>query len=380
MGGHTTSDTAATGDATPAQRDGSPAGASDLATPRRARIEDVAAAAGVSVATVSRALRGLPNVATSTRRRVADVAEQLGYQPDPAATRLAAGRTNTVIVVVPHLGSWYFSNIVAGVEAVCTNAGYDVLVIGADEPSRVDRLIDERSQLERRADGVVLVDIPVAGELAESLARRRVHVATVGWRVGDHPAVVLDDPAVGALAAEHLLQLGHRELGVIGGDLDPIAFEVPERRLRGFRERCLRDGVQLAEHRIVGGGFRLDGGYAAMAALLESEPPTAVFAMSDEMAFGALMALQERGLRPGRDVSVIGVDDHEFAHVVKLTTIRQDVIGNGAAAARALIAALQHADPTISDTVAVGNSDDEPPGFSLVARSTTGPLNGYRPH
>ncbi|MEO1056709.1 MAG: LacI family DNA-binding transcriptional regulator [Actinomycetota bacterium] len=373
MGGPTTSDTSS-GHRNQPWADG----VGDRATQRRARIEDVAGAAGVSVATVSRALRGLPNVAESTRRRVADVAEQLGYQPDPAATRLAAGRTNTVIVVVPHLGSWYFSNIVAGVEAVCTNAGYDVLVIGADEPSRVDRLIDERSQLERRADGVVLVDIPVAGELAESLASRRVRVATVGWRVGDHPAVVLDDPAVGALAAEHLLQLGHRELGVIGGDLDPIAFEVPERRLRGFRERCSQHGVQLAAHRIVGGGFRLDGGYAAMATLLESEPPTAVFAMSDEMAFGALMALQERGLRPGRDVSVIGVDDHEFAHVVKLTTIRQDVIGNGAAAARVLIAALQQQDATSADNVAVEHHEAAPPGFSLVARSTTGPLNGHR--
>ena len=113
-----------------------------------------------------------------------------------------------------------------------------------------------------------------------------------------------------ALAAEHLLHLGHRDLGVIGGDLDPIAFEVPERRLRGFREQCQRYGVDVAAERIVGGGFRLDGGYAAMAVLLEHDPPTAVFAMSDEMAFGALMALQERGLTPGVDVSVIGVDDH----------------------------------------------------------------------
>ena len=343
--------------------------------PRRVRIEDVAAQADVSVATVSRALRGLPNVAASTRRRVVDVAEQLGYQPDPAAARLAAGRTNTVIAIVPHLGSWYFSNVVAGIEAVCTQAGYDVLVIGADEPSRVDRLIDERAQLDRRADGVVLVDLPVASELAESLVRRRVAVATVGWRVGDHPAVVLDDPAVGALAAEHLLHFGHRDLGVIGGDLDPIAFEVPERRLRGFREQCQRYGVDVAAERIVGGGFRLDGGYAAMAVLLEHDPPTAVFAMSDEMAFGALMALQERGLTPGVDVSVIGVDDHEFAHVVELTTIRQNVVDNGAAAARALLAAIQDPRTTTGDAEP---AEAETPTFSLVARSSTGPLNGHR--
>ena len=97
----------------------------------RSTIEHVAHAAGVSVATVSRALRGLPNVAVSTRARVEEVARELNYRADPAASRLAAGRGRTVAVVVPHINSWYFANVVAGAEAVCAADGYDLLVLTA---------------------------------------------------------------------------------------------------------------------------------------------------------------------------------------------------------------------------------------------------------
>ena len=97
----------------------------------RSTIEHVANAAGVSVATVSRALRGLPNVAVATRARVEEVARELNYRADPAASRLAAGRSHTIAVVVPLINSWYFSNVVAGAEAVCAEDGYDLLVVTA---------------------------------------------------------------------------------------------------------------------------------------------------------------------------------------------------------------------------------------------------------
>ena len=142
------------------------------AAARRATIEDVASAAGVSVATVSRALRGLPNVAPSTRDRVAQMAVSLNYQPDPAASRLAAGRTGTITVMVPHLSSWYFSHVIAGAEAVSAEAGYDFLVIGVGSRAECSRLLDERYHLERRTDGVVLVNMPASDDEAESLRSR----------------------------------------------------------------------------------------------------------------------------------------------------------------------------------------------------------------
>ena len=334
-------------------------------SPRRARIEDVAQAANVSVATVSRALRGLPNVAESTRLRVFEVAEAMHYEPDPAAARLAAGHSRTVIVVVPHLASWYFSTVIAGAEAVCNESGYEFLVVGVGSLEESHRLLDERSRLERRADGVVLVNIPASDEQATSLRERGVALSTIGTRVAGAPSVFIDDVEVGRLGAHALLELGHRRIGLISGlGEDPLNFEVPRRRTAGFDAELRAAGISIDPDLVVGGNFGIDGGQEAMAALLDLEcPPTAVFAMSDEMAFGALMELSRRTLVPGRDVSVLGVDDHDVARVVALSTIRQDVPSQGAAAARSLIAAM------------TGVSVDLEPTMSpveLVLRATTG--------
>ena len=183
----------------------------------RSTIEDVATAAGVSVATVSRALRGLPNVAASTRERVAAVADELGYRPDPAAARLAAGRSTVVTVVVPDLAGWYFSTVVAGVEAVCADAGYDLSVTGVGSLDAFARLTAVDHHLERRTDGLIIVDVPVADELACSLRDRGLAVATIGTSGSVFPWVAIDDGEVATLAMEHLLGLGHRRIGLIGG-------------------------------------------------------------------------------------------------------------------------------------------------------------------
>ena len=339
--------------------------------PRRTRIEDVAAAADVSVATVSRALRGLPNVATSTRERVRRVAEELDYRPDPTASRLAAGRTRTVIVIVPHLASWYFSMVVAGAEAVCSEAGYDFLVTSVGSLGECARLLDDSDRIERRADGVVLVNIPVSEEQARSLRDRGVALSTVGTHAHGAPSVFVDDVGVGELAARTLLELGHRDIGMISGrGEDPLNFEVPKLRERGFIAQLTSAGVTIDPSYGIDGNFSVEGGEESMSNLLDAAtPPTAVFAMSDEMAFGALMELDARGLRPGRDVSVLGVDDHEFARVVGLSTIRQQVSTQGAVAARALLGSMRGDDPEPHPVISP---------VELVLRTTTAPLNQGR--
>lgn len=347
--------------------------------PRRATIEDVASGAGVSVATVSRALRNLPNVADSTRQRVSDVAARLSYRPDPAAARLAAGRTGTVTVAVPSLNGWYFSTVVAGAEAVCADAGLEFQVIGIASPLQRDRLLDDAHSIERRTDGLILIDITVSAEQAASLARRRVTLATVGSRLDGHPWVAIDDEHVGAIAAEHLIGLGHRSIAVIGGVDGPMNFDVPLRRRRGFERAAAEHHVVVPERWFTNGNFDVQGGYEAMTSLLDSvERPTAVFAMSDEMAFGALMALDEHGLQPGVDLSIIGVDDHEFAQVVRLTTIRQPVADHGSTAALMLIAAMKDALGTPFCGPELPISTEIQPTVYLVERATTGPPDRHR--
>ncbi len=351
---------------------------------RRLTIEDVATAAGVSVATVSRALRGLPNVTPSTRRHVQEVADRLDYLPDPAAARLAAGRTGTVTVAVPSLNGWYFSTVVAGAEAICADAGLEFQVVAVASPAQRNRLLDEARRLERRTDGLILVDITIEPHQVESLEQRRIGLATIGSNVAGHPSVCIDDERVGEVAAEHLIELGHQRLAVIGGRPDgPLSFDVPEARWRGFSRALVAAGFEVAATPVQNGNFSMIGGYEAMTALLDAPtPPTAVFAMSDEMAFGALMAFDEHSLEPGVDVSIMGVDDHEFSRVVDLTTIHQPVAEHGSVAARLLIAAMSevehtrpHAPAALPAALAGHLHGVLPfsPALTLVDRSTTGP-------
>ena len=330
----------------------------------RATIDDVAAAAGVSVATVSRALRGLPNVAPSTRNRVVEIARHLSYRPDPAASRLAAGRTKTVAVAVPTLVGWYFTQVVGGAEAVLSEAGYDLLVIGVTGDDARERFVRDALSLDRRADGLILVDLWLSHDQAEDLAATDIHVVTIGFECDAISSVILDDAAVGRDAANHLLDLGHRDIGLIGGQLDdPLRFVVPSQRRQGFDEALRARSIEPNPDAIAAGNFSVEGGAEAMTQLLQLDPrPTAIFAMSDEMAMGALKAARDAGLCVPDDLSIIGVDDHELAHVLDLTTVRQDVTGKGSTAARWIVTDLESHRCEVYRTVDTA---------SLVIRGTT---------
>lgn len=308
----------------------------------RSTIEDVALAAGVSVATVSRALRGLPNVAESTRVRVQEIAHELNYRADPAASRLATGRSKSVAVAVPQLNGWYFSHVVAGVEAVCAEAGYDTIVIGLGLKGAGLALIEGSDALHRRADGLIVVDVGLAHDDVEAFRARGLALVAVGPLIDGVASVGIDDVAVGAMGAAHLLDLGHRRIGLIRGELDDVfEFVVPHLRQRGFEEELARRGLCADPDLYADGSFTIQGGYEAAESLLRrDEPPTAIFALSDEMAFGAIQAARDLGRRVPEDVSIIGVDDHDAAAVIGLTTVHQDVDQHGAGAARLMIAQL----------------------------------------
>lgn len=311
-------------------------------SPERSTIEEVASAAGVSVATVSRALRGLPNVATTTRQRVTDAAQALNYRADPFASRLATGRSRTIGVVVPLINSWYFSNVVAGAEAVCAEVGYDLLVLTAPDPALRHEVVSSAASLDRRVDGLIFVEVALPHHDVDHLVHSRLGVVTVGQQTGRFPSIFIDNAAVGRLAMEHLLALGHRRIGVLGAQAeDPAHFDVPGRRILGARQALAAAGLELDPALVAHGEFTVEGGLGAGDALLSSpDRPTAIFAMSDEMAFGAIAAARALGLDVPQDVSIIGVDDHDLAPAMGLTTIRQRVGDHGAMAARALLGRL----------------------------------------
>ena len=335
-------------------------------SPTRATIEDVAAAANVSVATVSRALRGLPNVADSTRLRVQEVAREMHYRADPAASRLAAGRAGALGVVVPFVNSWYCAEVMAGVEAVCAEAGHDTIVISLGTDNGERRRIDGSRAMHRRVDGLVIVDIAISDDEVAAIRQSGLPMVSIGPVLAGCASLGVDDVEVGRVATRHLISLGHRRLGLIGDRTDSVFwFVVPQLRQRGFEAACRAAGIEVAPELVAEGSFTVQGGADAFEQLMSlDDPPTAIFAIGDDMAFGALQRARELGLDVPGDVSIIGVDDQPVADVLGLTTVHQDVAEHGAHAARLIVEQLAGNEPAI-------DRFDAP--ITLVERDTTAP-------
>jgi len=328
-----------------------------------AGIEDVAAKAGVSTATVSRALRGLPNVSATTRQRVLAAAQDLDYVASANASGLASGRTSTVGVVSPYICRWYFGQVISGAETVLRDAGFDVVLYTVDSPGRRFQFFSELPR--RRVDAVIAVTLPLNDTEMAALAGLGSPVATVGCVVPGFSSVRIDDVAGAMTAVNHLLALGHRHIAMIsGGETEVAHFTTPDDRRAGYTEALSNAGVAAEPQWDVDGGYTIEGGERAMARILAGpQLPTAIFAQSDEMAIGALRAIGKVGLRCPDDISVVGFDDHEMAALFDLTTVAQPVAEQGALAARHLIAALRSGSSPVSEEVPT----------HLIVRGTTSP-------
>lgn len=288
-----------------------------------ARLADVARVAGVSVATVSRALSRPAVVSAETREAVAQAVRATGYRMNHAARNLRQGRTGAVVALVPNLGNPFFAKILAGMGAALNGAGYDLLVgdtmePGAEQGGRhrtLRRFLDPS-----RADGIILLDGQVTADDLAAMPGAPPLVMACEWIEGaDIPRVVLDNAAGTALAARHLLSLGHRRIGWIGG---PESNVLHRARIEGLAR------VLGAPAHGYPGDFSLQSGAAAAALWLTEPPatrPTAIVGFSDEAAAGFMGEIQRHGLSVPGDVSVIGFDAIDWvAHLpVPLTTIRQ---------------------------------------------------------
>ncbi len=311
-------------------------------TANTVNMADVAARAGVSIATVSRALRDLPGVGEATRTRIKAVADELSYVVSPEASRLARRETGRVAVVVPRADVWFYSAMLAGLERELRLAGLDVLLYQVDGvTARRNFFRDLPSR--RKVDAVVLVAMPVLAEEERRLDLMGAEVVVAGGRLRDCPHVRVDDHEVARLAVQHLLDLGHRRIAVIRtSDTDGTRWSADVERVRGFRDTLEVAGCPQPEEYVVTRPFGVHAGAEAIDVLLDlPEPPTAVFTYSDELALAALHRLRERGLSAPRDVSVVGVDGHPLAALVGLTTVDQGVAAQAAATASLVVGLLR---------------------------------------
>jgi DNA-binding LacI/PurR family transcriptional regulator len=332
-----------------------------------AGINDVAQLAGVSTATVSRALSGNGHVSAATSERVHAAALELGYVVSSNASGLATGRTRNVGIVIPFLNRWYYGAVLEGAEGALLRQGYDLTLynLGGGEEQR--RSVFEHFLLRKRVDAVIAIALELTHNEVTRLIDLRKPLVGVGGPLAGVHTLSLDDIAVARLATDHLLSLGHRSIAHIGGDRESeMDFHVPTKRRVGYPEALAAAGITADPELFHAADFTIQGGYAAGKQLLGNprKRPTAVFAASDEMAIGAILAARDLGLNVPGDVSVIGVDDHELAEFFGLSTVAQFPALQGRLAVDIIMAQLG------TDVVRPSEANT-PLQFELIVRSST---------
>lgn len=280
--------------------------------------------AGLDVSTVSRALRGdARRVSPATIERVRQLARQMGYLPDANAASLRSRRSYVLGMMVPDLADVVLANLFEGVGAAAHAEGY-LAIVTSTKATPARRRAAVHNFLSRRVDGVIVADATLRESVPEALVESGTPFVMALRSGGPYPSVAVDDVAGGRLAAEHLLDGGHRSMCVVGG---PRNVSTVKWRVRGFVEACRRAGVAVSESAVRYGGFGVEGGYQSMLQLLEGgHRPTAVFAVNDYNAIGAARALWEHGSVVGRDVALVGYNDISIGRFLEtpLTTVRVD--------------------------------------------------------
>lgn len=331
-------------------------------------IEDVARRAGVSIATVSRSLRGLPDVAATTRDRVLEAARELNYVASPFAARLASGRTGTVGVVVPFVNRWFFAEVLGAVEAVLHDAGFDLLLYNLNDPQGRKRFF-ATMPARKRVDALLIATLVLPEDEVDALRTLDCPVGMLGVDSPGFSSTRIDDQAGARRAVEHLLALGHRRIGLVGGDTDdPMRFTPPHHRRVGYVDALHDAGLEYDPALEELGYFTVEGGETATEALLaRPSRPTAIFAESDEMAYGAMRAIRRRGLRVPDDIAVIGFDGHAMAALMDLSTVAQPVPDLATDLTSRVLAAI--ADPAMEPLVRVLPTTLEVRGSTDPSRS-----------
>lgn len=307
-------------------------------------IDEVAKLAGVSTATVSRALSGRGHVSPASKAKVEDAAAQLGYVVSSNASSLASGRTRNIGVVIPFLNRWFFSSVLEGAQQALLRHGYDLTLYNLSGDGRERWSVFEHFLLRQRVDAVIAVSLELTEHEVERLHDLGKPLVGVGGPIPGVRTLTIDDVAVARLATEHLVGLGHRRIAHIGGDLAfDLDFHLPTNRRLGY-EAALRDaGVEPDPTLFAPADFTIAGGYHAAKQLLgrPHDRPTAIFAASDEMAIGCILAARDLGMIVPRDVSIVGIDDYDLSDFFGLSTVAQFPRGQGEKAVEILMEQLE---------------------------------------
>ena len=309
-----------------------------------AGIIEIAAKAGVSPATVSRALRGLHHVNDRTRKKIIEAARELDYpiRPDLLPPG-AVSKTNMIGVIAPYISRWYFSQAIAGIEQALREAGIDLLLYNFAQIDARQRIF-QQSKLVGKVDGLIVISLPPTEKEFEKILGLGIPVSLLGVPTERCSYVSIDDIRGAETATRYLIEMGHRDIAImIGqGELN-VDFKVAKQRQEGFMNVLQNNGVEFNPAYEVVADFSSRTAELAMDEFLTRKKlPTAIFCESDEMAFGVYRSLQKKGMRVPQDISIVGYDDHEFCSTIGLTTVAQPVRFLGQLAASQVMARIEN--------------------------------------
>ncbi|MCF2941114.1 LacI family transcriptional regulator [Paenibacillus alkaliterrae] len=298
---------------------------------RQVTIYDIAKEANVSISTVSRVLNGTAPVKESTRAKIEELIQNYNFQPNAMARSLLKNETGIIGVIVPDLTNPFFPEVFAGAEQEAMQSGHTFLL-----SNTIGNYAKESEYLsilrEKRVDGIIFLGGRInLKHCEEHLVQELVQCASViptvlvngGLRNTDLIRVATDESAGTALAVRHLIELGHTEIGFIGGESHMTTTSI---KLRAFRKTIKDEGLKIREEWLLPDSFSIESGKRQMLKLLDmKERPTAVFCVNDYTAIGAIKAAAEAGLTIPDDMSVVGFDDIPLAHhfIPELTTVSQ---------------------------------------------------------
>lgn len=291
-----------------------------------ATMRDVAAAAGVSVTTVSHVINGTRFVSEDLRNRVLEAMEELDYRPNILARGLRVGKTNTIGLIVPDNSNPFFAEVSRVVEDVGFDSGYSVILCNSD--GNLDKELTYIAVLvAKQVDGIIFIASSSQSEHLRLLTNEKIPVVVADREMPDLDVdlVLVDNSRGGYEATKYLLELGHRRIGCITGpsDITPSA-----ERINAYRQALSEFNVPFEENLVVRGDFQFEGGKRAMSQLLAlPKVPSAVFICNDVMAIGAMGSIRSAGLRIPEDISIVGFDDIDQASATwpPLTTVAQPI-------------------------------------------------------
>lgn len=312
-----------------------------------ATIKDVAQMAGVAISTASAALNRSAPVSDEVIAKVEAAVREIGYVPHGGARSLRMGRSRLIGLILPDITNPHFAKVAKVVESACLSAGYMVAVYSTSEDHDRERQILTMMRMQR-VEGLII--IPTRSD-AEHGARviDQIHVPTIlldSFIEGlPYDVIKLDNIAAGRIATEHLIGLGHTRIAVTVGRDNIVTGE---HRLQGYRQALAAHGLSVEQDLLLDGRFDQTLAHdSTMARMQQPHPPTAIFALSNMMTLGVLNALHELGLAVPRDVSVIGIDDFDFANIMNPppTVVAAPVLEMAQTAISALLTEIAHKQP-----------------------------------